>query len=296
MNNIKNVAIAYDFKKIDDNSHMNRFLYILITITLLSSCSEYQKVLKNEDIAAKFKMGEELYNEGKFAKANKLFAQIVPNYRGKPQAEKLMYLYSYSFYKMKDYYTAGYQFERFASSYPKSEKLEEASFLGAKSYYMLSPAYTKDQKETKAAIEKLQDFINLFPESEYLSEANKLVKELDFKLEKKAFSIAKQYNTISDYPASVKSFDNFLFDFPGSTLREEALFLRFDSAYKLAVNSIEYKNTPNGIVPLKKNRLEQAKEFYTAFKKAYANSKHIEEVNEMALVLEEELKKYSTKS
>ena len=106
--------------------------------------------------------------------------KLYPNYRGKPQAEKLMYLYSNSFYKMKDYYVAGYQFERFASSYPKSEKLEEASFFSAKSYYMLSPAYSKDQKETKEAIEKLQEFINLFPESEYLPEANKLVKELDF--------------------------------------------------------------------------------------------------------------------
>ena len=275
---------------------MKHFLYILITLLILSSCSEYQKALKSEDIATKFKMGENLYNEGKFAKANKLFAQIVPDYRGKPQAEKLMYLYSNSFYQTKDYYTSGYQFERFASSYPKSEKLEEASFLSAKSYYMLSPAYTKDQKETKEAVEKLQNFINLFPDSQYLYEANRLVKELDFKLEKKAYSIAKQYNTISDYPASVKSFDNFIVDFPGSSLREEALFLRFDSAYKLAVNSRESRITPNGIVPLKKNRLEEAKEFYISFKKAYVNSNHIEEIDKMAIVLDEELKKYSTKS
>ena len=276
---------------------MKKFFYILITLTILSSCNEYQKALKSEDIATKFKMGEDYYNQGKWAKANKLFALIVPNYRGKPQAEKLMYLYSNSFYQMKDYYVAGYQFERFASSYPKSEKLEEASFLSAKSYYMLSPVYSKDQKETVEAIEKLQTFINLFPESEYLSEASKLVQELDFKLEKKAFEIAKQYNRISDYPASVKSFDNFVFDFPGSSLREEALFYKFDSAYKLAINSREVKITPGGgIIRLKKNRLEEAKEYYEAFKKAFVNSKYIDEVDKMALVLEEELKNYSTKS
>lgn len=275
---------------------MKNLFYILITFTVLSSCSEYQKALKSEDIATKFKMGEELYKEGKFAKANKLFALIVPNYRGKPQAEKLMYLYSNSFYQMKDYYVAGYQFERFASSYPKSEKLEEASFSSAKSYYMLSPVYSKDQKETVDAIERLQTFINLFPDSQYIEEANKLIKELDFKLEKKAFEIAKQYNRISDYPASVKSFTNFAFDFPGSSLREEALFYKLDSAYKLAINSRERKLTPNGIVPLKKNRLNEAKEYYEAFKKAFVNSKHIEEVDEMAITLEEELKKYSTKS
>jgi outer membrane protein assembly factor BamD len=275
---------------------MKHFLYILILLLTLSSCSEYQKALKSEDIAAKFTLGDSLYSQGKYAKANKLFAQIVPNYRGKPQAEKLMYLYSNSFYKMKEYYTAGYQFERFASSYPKSEKLEEASFLAAKSAYMLSPVYTKDQKETKSAIEKLQNFINSFQESEYLPEANKLIKELDFKLEKKAYSIAKQYNTISDYPASVKSFDNFIIDFPGSSLREEALFLRFDSAYKLAVNSVEFKKTPNGIVNLKKDRLNQAKEFYNSFKKSFKNSNHIEEIDKMAVTLDEEIKKYSTKS
>lgn len=273
---------------------MKKFFYILITITVLSSCGEYQKALKSEDIATKFQMGEDLYNQEKYAKANKLFAQIVPNYRGKPQAEKLMYLYSNSFYKMKDYYIAGYQFERFATSYPKSEKLEEASFLSAKSYYMLSPVYSKDQKETKDAIEKLQTFINLFPESEYLAEANVLIKELDYKLQKKAFEIAKQYNTISDYPASVRSFDNFIFEFPGSTLKEDALFYRLDSAYKLAMNSLEYKRSTR--IPLRKPRLEEAKEFYTAFKKAFVNSKYIEQVDDMALAIEEELKNYSTKS
>ena len=279
---------------------MNKFFYILIVLTVLSSCNEYQKALKADGegaIATKFKMGEALYNEGKFAKANRLFTQIVPNYRGKPQAEKLMYLYSNTFYKMRDFYIAGYQFERFASSYPKSEKLEEASFLSAKSYYQLSPIYSKEQKETKEAIEKLQEFINLFPGSKYISEANTLVQELDFKLEKKAYEIARQYNHISDYPASVRSFDNFIFEFPGSKLRETALFYRLDSAYKLAVNSVEYKNAPqNGLVHLKKERLETAKEYSEAFKEIYANSEYIENVNEMASAINEVLKSYSTKS
>ncbi|GAA4885578.1 outer membrane protein assembly factor BamD [Flaviramulus aquimarinus] len=278
---------------------MNKLFYILITFAVLSSCSEYQKALKADGegaIAEKFKMGEALYKEGKFAKANRLFAQIVPDYRGKPQAEKLMYLYSNSFYQMKDYYVSGYQFERFASSYPKSEKLEEATFLSAKSAYMLSPVYTKDQTETKEAIEKLQEYINVYPDSEYASEASKLVQELDFKLEKKAYSIAKQYNHISDYPASVRSFDNFVFEFPGSVLREDALFYRLDSAYKLAMNSIEYKNSLNGIIPLKRNRLKEAKEYSESFVKSYINSKYLEDVNAMVADIDEELKGYSTKS
>ena len=265
---------------------MNKILYIFLLLVTLSSCSEYQKALKSEDTATKFKLGEELYNEGKYDKANKLFAQIVPSYRGKPQAEKLMYLYSQSFYKMRDYYIAGYQFERFASSYPQSEKLEEASFLSAKSNYMLSPAYTKDQKETKQAIEKLQEFINLFPDAEYVAEANKLVKELDYKLELKSFSIAKQYDQISDFDASIKSFDNFIFEFPGSVLREDALFYKLDASYKLAMNSVERK---------KELRLNSAKASADMFKKSYPSSKYMEDVNDMASKVEEELKNYGNK-
>lgn len=270
---------------------MKKFLYIILTCTVLSSCSEYQKALKAEDIATKFKVGEELYNEGKFTKANKLFAQIVPNYRGKPQAEKLMYLYSKSFYEMEDWHLSSYQFERFVSGYPNSEKVEEASFLEAKSAYLLSTVYTKEQHETKHAIEKLQNFINTYPESEFLKEANTMVRELDFNLERKAFEIAKQYNTIAgytaDYQAPIKAMDNFIFNFPGSSFREEALYIKFDSAYHLAINSVSYK---------KQERLENAKTYYNSFKKSYANSKFIAQADKMIVEIENELKNYNTKS
>lgn len=255
---------------------MKNFLATLTLLITLSSCSEYQKALKSEDIAVKFAKGTELYDEGKFNKANRLFAQIVPGYRGKPQAEKLMFMYSNSFYMMKDYYLAAYQFERFADAYPKSEKAEEGRLLSAKSYYMLSPIYSKEQKETKEALEKLQLFINMYPESQYIDQVNQMVKELDYKLEKKDFEIAKQYNHISDFEASIKSFDNFLLQYPGSSFREAAMFYRLDAAYKLAINSTERKK---GV------RVNNALSFYNSFKKSFPNSEHTLAVDAMSTEL-----------
>ncbi|GGG42968.1 outer membrane protein assembly factor BamD [Bizionia arctica] len=271
---------------------MKKLFYLLITFAVLNSCSPYQIALKKPDISEKFKVGEELYNKGKFDKANKLFAQIVPEYRGKPQAEKLMFLYSNTFYEMKDYYLASYQFERFVSAYPNSGKVEEAFFLSAKAAYMLSPIFSKDQIETRDAIEKLQTFINLYPNSEFTPEANELVRELDYKLETKAFEIAKQYNTIAeytaDYNASITAFDNFILDFPGSPYREEAYFYKLDSAYKLAINSVETK---------KQDRLEDVKIHYSNYKKSYKEeSKYLKEAEKMLEHIIKELEKYSTKS
>ncbi|MBT8394239.1 MAG: outer membrane protein assembly factor BamD [Flavobacteriaceae bacterium] len=266
---------------------MKKYLLILLLFIGFSSCNEFQKALKSESVAEKFKFGTQLYEDGKYAKANRLFVQIVPNYRGKPQAEKLMYMYSKSFYEMKDFYLAGYQFERFVTSYPKSEKVEEAAYLSAKSYYLLCPIYTKDQKDTVDAIEKLQVFINTYPESEYISEANVMVKELDFKLERKAFEIAKQYNTITDYKASINSFNNFLLEYPGSILREEALYVRSDSAYKLAVNSVEYK---------KAARLKTAQIYLDSFIGSFPNSDKLQVTKDMLQEVNNQLETVNTKS
>ncbi len=251
---------------------MKNFLVTLLIIISFSSCSEYHKALKSEDTAVKFALGTKLYEAGKYSKANRLFEQIVPQYRGKPQAEKLMFMHSNSFFMQKEYYLSAYKFEQFESTYPKSEKAEEALFLSAKSYYELSPVFSKEQKETHAALEKLQLFINKYPESEYILKVNQMVKELDYKLEKKAFEIAKQYNRISDYQASIKSFDNFLLEFPGTSFREEALFYRLDAAYKWAINSTERR---------KEGRVNNAMAYYKSFIKSYPNSQRMDEVYAM---------------
>lgn len=259
---------------------MKKLVSTVFVLLVFSACSEYQRVLKEEDIAAKFKMGTALYDAGKYEKANRLFLQIVPKYRGKPQAEKLMYMHSKAFYETKDYFSANYRMERFVEAYPKSERVDEIAFLAAKSYYKLSPVYAKDQTETADAIVKLQDFINRYPDSEFFDQANALVQELDAKLEKKAYEIALQYHTTGpfhrDYNSAITAFDNFLEKFPGTKYKEDALFYKFDSAYQLAVNSVPWKQA---------ERTEKAFTFYKNFIRFFPETKYSEQVESMHNVL-----------
>lgn len=266
---------------------MKKALYILFISILMISCSDFQKTLKSEDTAEKFKVGTELFDAGKWSKAHRLFTQILAKYRGKPQAEKLTYMHAMCSYKMGEYYIASYHFNRFIGSYPDSEKLQEAAFLEAKGYYYLSPVYSKEQKETVEAIEKLQLFVNAYPNSEFLPEANAIVKELDFKLERKAFEIAKQYDLIKDYKASVNSFNNFLFDFPGTSLRNKAMYYRLDAAYNLAMRSV---------VELKEERLNTAITYYNTFKKTFPDSEFMEDANRLNEELKQELNTFTIKS
>ena len=248
---------------------MKKLLYSISILILISSCSEYQKALNSDEVSVKFNLGTELYDAEKYSKASRLFAQILPQYRGKPQAQKLTYMQAMCFYNTKDYNSSSYQMERFVNSYPDSEKVEEMAFLGAKSYYLMAPIFSKDSEDTKIAIDKLQQFINGFPESEFNDDANKLIFELDYRLELKEFNIALQYNVLTDYQAAIKSFENFLIDFPGSDLREKAMYYRFDSAYKLAINSVVWRQ---------KERIENVVSYFNSFKNSYNDSELLDEM------------------
>lgn len=267
---------------------MNKFLYILLAVLTLSSCSPYHKALKSDDVEFKTKVFTEQIEKKKYSKAIRLFEQYATSYRGKPQAENAFFSYAKALYATKQYITAAYQFESFASSYPKSVNAEEAAFYAAESYSKVSPIYSLDQVDTDKALSKIQVFVNRYPNSQYLPKANEIVKVLTEKLELKAFEIAKQYNTIGeftrDYNAAIKALDNFVFNFPGSKYKEDALFYKYDSMYKLAMNSIPSK---------KQERLNTAKTYHQNLIKFKADTKYLEKSNEMLETVDKELKQYT---
>ena len=271
---------------------MKQLFLILCLMVVTHSCSEYQKVLKNEDVKPKYDLAQKFYDGGDFKRANRLYEQIAPKYIGKPQGERVMFFFANTYFERNDYNMAGYQFERFLKSYPKSEKVPEAAFLGAKSYYELSPTYSLDQTDTDKALLKLQNFINTYPDSEYFIEANGMAKELTTKKERKAFEIARQFNTIGEFDytfltPALASFDNFISDHAGSIYREAALYYKFDSAAKLALNSFEQ---------MKFERLENAKTAHAVLKKQYPETDYAKKADNLLKKIEKELLNYSKES
>ena len=256
---------------------------IFATFLLFTNCSEYQKLLNNIDPNVKYKAAEKYYKAGEYRKANRLFEQITPTFRGKPQAQRVVFFYANTYFQLKDYNLAAYQFESFVKSYPKSDRIQEATYLAAKSYYMLSPKYSLDQQDTNKAIDKLQIFLDNYPNSEFSEEANILIAELQVKIEKKFFEIAKQYYTIRDYKAAMNSFDNFLNDYPGTQFKEDALFHKFLSNYELALNSIFTK---------KEERLKSAQEIANTLLRYFPETLYMEDLDMKSEKIEKELNQF----
>lgn len=263
---------------------MKKYIIVSLGAIIFGSCGKYQKTLKSHDEKAKYEMAEQLYKNGKYKKSIALFEQIASSYAGKPQGERVLYMFGDAYYKTRQYSLASYQFERLQKLYPRSQKVVEVAFLEAKSLYVQVPKYSVDQTLTEQALEKLQLFLDRYSHSEFAKEANQMTLDLVNQLQKKEFEIAKQYDLIRDYQAAVKSLDNFLLNNPGSIFKEEALFVRLHSTYEWAINSVEHK---------KEERLKTAKEAYENLLKSYPETKYKKEADKMLQKIEISLKNYS---
>ena len=216
-------------------------ILVVIIVTLAGCKSKYEKLRASNDNAKKYAEAIKLYNKKDYTKALGLFEDLVTRYRGREEAQDLFYYYAYANYKLKDYTSARYHFKTFADTYPSSTRAEECRFMAAYCYYLDSPIFSLDQTNTNSAIDALQLFINLYPKSDRVAEASKLIQNLRNKLEEKAYANSKLYLTIGDYQAAVISFGNTLRDYPDTKFAEELEFLAVKAQYLYAEHSREYQ-------------------------------------------------------
>ncbi|MGZ3767851.1 MAG: outer membrane protein assembly factor BamD [Mucilaginibacter sp.] len=246
--------------------HLLSGLLIVLLIAVAGCKSKFEKLKSSNDNAKKYQAAIALYNKKDYNKALELFETLVQRYRGQAQAEDLYYYYAYTNYRLKDYTSASYHFKQFSDTYPSSPRAEECNFMSAYCYYLDSPVYSLDQENTTKAIDKLQLFINLYPKSERVAEASKLIQNLRDKLERKAYENAKLYLTIGDFQAAVIDFGNVLRDYPDTKYAEEMEFLTVKAQYQYAEHSD---------LPKQEERFTTVINFKKQFADKYPTSKYM---------------------
>jgi outer membrane protein assembly factor BamD len=218
-----------------------RTVIFIFAVWALSACSEYNKVLKSNDIDLKYTKAIEYYDAEEYSKALSLFDEVGTLARGTSRSEIVNYYIANCHFNLKDNYFAGYYYKNYAKTYPNSPKAEEALYKSAYCSYLNSPVYSLDQAETEQAIEEFQMFLNRYPKTALKDSTNTMITELRAKLEQKAFDNAKLYYQTENYKSATVALNNLFRTFPESPHREEIEFLIVKSNYLLAVNSIESK-------------------------------------------------------
>lgn len=247
------------------------FILLATLVVIVSSCSEYNKVLKSTDIDYKYTKAVEYYNNKEYYKALPILEELIGLTRGSQRAEDVYYYYAMGQFGVKDYYMANYYLKSFTKTFSLSPRAEECLFLAAQCSFELSPSFSLDQADTKNAINEYQLFLDKYPGSNLKDSANNQIGRLNAKLETKAFENAAIYEKTMRYKAASSALKEFLKDYPESKYKEEAMFLIVRSNYLFAEGSIEEK---------KLDRLRATSESYRTFAAAFPQSKWLNEAED----------------
>ena len=258
---------------------MKRTLYTLfVAILLLTSCSQYNSLLKTNDVECRYEAAKAYFVNRSYSKAAPLLEDLIATFKGHRNAEESLYMLGMCYYESGDYETAAQYFKTYYTTYQRGVFNELARFHCGKSLFKNIPVPELDQSSTYSAMQELQLFMEYYPASIYRNEAQEMLFAMHDVLVEKDYLSAKLYYELgsfdlmrNNYQACIVTAQNALKDYPYTKLREELSMLILRAKYKMAYKSVEEK---------KVDRYRDTVDEYYAFKNEFPDSKYIEEAEE----------------
>lgn len=257
------------------------------SILMLSSCGEYQKVLKSGTIDEKLAYAQKAFDQQRYVQASTLLGDIVPLLKGTEKAEDALYLLGLSYFENKDYPNASVCFKQYYSRYPKGKYTELARFYCGYGYYLDSPEPQLDQTDTMHAIEELQGFLDYFPQSERVTIAQNAIFEMQDKLTLKELQNAQLYYNLGNfmnnnyYESSIIVAKNAIKNYPYSKYKEDLEMLILKSRYQEAKESVDER---------KADRYRVVLDEYYSFVNNYPDGPNREEADRISKIAQNYVK------
>ena len=250
-------------------------LITLLAALLLSSCGEYNKLLKSTDYEYKYEAAKNYFAKGQYNRAATLLNELIAILKGTDKAEESLYMLGMSYYNQNDYQTAAQTFTQYYNVSPRGTFTELARFHAGKALYLDTPEPRLDQSGTYNAIQQLQMFLEYFPNSAKKDEAQNMIFALQDKLVMKEYLSAKLYYNLgnylgNNYESCVITAQNALKDYPYTNMREDLSILILRAKYEMAVFSVEDK---------REERYREAVDEYYAFKNEFPESKYMKDAD-----------------
>lgn len=218
-----------------------RWICSCLLLLSLAACNRYEKLLKSDDINYKLTKANEYFDKKEYHKASGLYESLLQVMKGTKNFESLYLKYAYCAYYQKDYPSSSYHFKNFLDYFPSSRDAEEAMYMHVISLYRMSNKASLEQTNTIKALEAMQDYINRYPSSTRMEEANKYIAEMREKLEEKDASAARLYFNIGHYKAASVAYKAVMDAYPDSPNSDYYQYMVIRSLYQYARSSISSK-------------------------------------------------------
>lgn len=165
---------------------------------------------------------------------------IMLNYAGTEGIDSVQFLIGESHYKLGEFYSASFEYMRLVDNYPESKLSEESLYKSALCYYKLAPQPVLEQKETKTAVSKFQNFLDRYQKGKYAELSLKYVKELRSKLAEKDYKSGILYVKMDQPRAAIIYFKSVLDNYYDTKYLGKS-YKGLSDAYKLMKDNYNYR-------------------------------------------------------
>jgi outer membrane protein assembly factor BamD len=246
-------------------------LLMIFAGTILSSCGGY-KVRPDMTAEDRLALALRMFKNKDYQEGQTQFKILTLNYPGAPFVDQAQFYLGECHYELKEYIIASDEYKRLQRLYPKSVYLDDAQYKIAMSDFKLSPKPPLDQKHTVLALENFQRFVEDFPNSDLVPEAEEKLKTCRIKLAEKDFNAAELYRKLDDSYAALVYYNSVLERYYDTKFAHDALFWKGESLYNL-------------------NRKDEALVAFNELLAKYPKSKYREKISDRLQEIESDLSK-----
>ena len=142
------------------------FILMLVSIATLSSCGQFNSIVKSADYSYRYEAAKQYYADGKYTKAVVLLQDVIAQLKGTDKGEESLYLLGLSAYKARDYESAANFLKKYYETYNNGLYTLDARYYNAMAMYKRTPEPKLDQTETYEAVTAFQNMLELYPQSQ----------------------------------------------------------------------------------------------------------------------------------
>ncbi|RCL00711.1 MAG: outer membrane protein assembly factor BamD [Candidatus Tokpelaia sp. JSC189] len=215
---------------------------VIAGVNLLAGCAgkdkgidlnAYVNMIDPPDVLYKQALAN--FDAGRLEEASRKFAAIDQQHPYTEWARKALVMGAFSYYRRNKYDEAINMAKRYIALYPTSSDAAYAYYIIGLAYFRQIPDITRDQKDTRRAITAMQEVVDRYPRSEYVSDARAKIHFAREQLAGKEMQIGHYYLERRQYLAAIKRFRLVVKEYSNTNQIEEALYRLVEANYAMGL-------------------------------------------------------------
>lgn len=227
-------------------------LPVLVTPFFVSACASDQDIdlatyVEQTDPAdVLYNQGLANMNAGRLGEASKKFSAIDRQHPYSEYGRKALVMGAFADYRQGKYDEAIAAGKRYVQLYPTDADAAYAQYIVGLSYFRQIRDVTQDQKESRRAIEAMEEVVQRWPDSQYVEDAKSKIRFARDQLAGKEMDIGRYYLDKRDYTGAINRFKVVVTKYQTTRHVEEAL-MRLAECY-MALGVVQEAQTAAAVL------------------------------------------------